>query len=85
MAKSGFNFFDVIFLFPFLTGHLLKIKSHIIISTWREAGYTISVVLLMNFVVLAVYKLISWPVKLIRRRRWVEKQNRYKKQLAKVF
>ena len=33
-----------------------------------ETGYTISAILVMNCVTLAVYKLISWPVKSIWRR-----------------
>ena len=81
MAESSLNFFNVIFLFTFLTDHLLRIKSHIIVSTWRETGYTISVVLVMNCVVLAVYMLISWPVKSIWRRRWVEERNTVSKKI----
>lgn len=33
-----------------------------------ETGYTISAILVMNCVTLAVYKLISWPVRSIWRR-----------------
>ena len=61
------------------TEHLLGIQTHIKISTWRETGYTVSTVLAMNFVVFAVYKLISWPVKSIWRRWWVEEGKNQRK------
>lgn len=61
---------EVLFKFykEFVHEHLLKIQVKIIISSWRETGYTILAVLVMNCVVVAVYKLISGPVKLMWRR-----------------
>ena len=80
--ESQLDFFNISFMFFSVrlpTEHLLGIQTHIKISTWRETGYTISNVLAMNFVVFAVYKLISWPVKSIWRRWWVEEGKNQRK------
>ena len=80
--ESQLDFFKISFMsfsVRLSTEHLLGIQTHIKISTWRETGYTISTVLAMNFVVFAVYKLISWPVKSIWRRWWVEEGKNQRK------
>ncbi|PFX27555.1 uncharacterized protein LOC111327384 [Stylophora pistillata] len=63
MVQIIINFYN-----EYVHEHLLKIQVKIIVSSWRETGYTISAVLVMNCVMVAVYKLISSPVKLFRRR-----------------
>ncbi|XP_022782617.1 uncharacterized protein LOC111323509 [Stylophora pistillata] len=50
--------FLIKFYKEFVHEHLLKIQVKIIISSWRETGYTILAVLVMNCVAVAVYKLI---------------------------
>ena len=64
------------FLFVFPKEHLKNIQARIIVSTWKDTGYTIASVFIMDCVAVAVYKLLSCPVMLIRRRWWVVKQTK---------